>query len=110
MKVSIIGSSGRNGLIKNVTPRMYRNMVDVAYHYLCGIASSNNISVESLICSGAITLYLENKISNLELHFPCHFEASSSEFHSHDNTSKSANLYHRNFSNIVGINSLYEIS
>ena len=119
MKVSIIGSAGRNGLINNMKKSLYRNMIDTAYHYLCNIASSNNININDLIiCSGgaalsdhvAITLYLENKISNLELHLPCHFDTHSLRFVSKDNTANSANKYHSNFFDRLGINSMMEIS
>ena len=83
------------------------------------IAKTNNLDIHDLIiCSGgaalsdhiAVTLYLENKISNLKLYFPCDFDHINNLFMSYNNTAKSANLYHRNFSNTVSINSLSEIT
>jgi len=116
IKISVIGSAGRNGLMCNINNHKYKKMIDIVYYYINQIMLKHNLTKDDIILySGgaalsdhvAVSLFLENKISNLHLYFPCNF--INSMFYN-NKVSKQANRYHHLFSDQIGINSLDEIN
>lgn len=121
MRVSIIGSAGRNGLITNINGKTYNNMKIVANNYLNMIKKKHQLTKENdlIVCSGgaalsdhiAVSLFLENKISKLHLYLPCDFDGFKfyRKNNFNDKTAYTSNLHHYTFSKQLKINSYNEL-
>ncbi len=116
MRVAIIGSAGRSGSWKGMTPLLYRNMVEIARHLIEERAASDEAwewgNIE-LVSGGAawsdhvaISLFLTKGIAGfpLVLHLPAKFD-DETERYAKDAVGGVANFHHENFSERLTIDS-----
>ncbi len=127
IRVSIIGTAGRNGSYRKITNEIFQKMLDFSTKLVRDIAINNNIPIKNItLVSGgaalsdlnssslprsdhiAIILYLNNIVSTLHLHLPCKYDMNLEKY---DNSTygNSSNTHHLNFSKHLSINSLLHI-
>ncbi len=107
----IVGSAGRTCYISK---DQYQKMIDVLPKYLPGnsIVYSGGASFADHI---AVLFYLADQISTLYIYAPCNWDFDKKEFYDNGmydwrtNPGRTANMYHRKFSNVIGRNSLFDI-
>lgn len=109
--ISIIGSAGRLGTHKDITPKLYKDLVNVARNEL-KIAKEDGYRV-NLVSGGAafcdhiaVTLYLQGECDGLHLHLPSDWMGNQ---YGYDHYGRTSNQYHELFSTQVGFKSLSQI-
>lgn len=120
VKVAIIGTANRNKkLLRNMSAELYEDMIERAHET---IVNDLNLDVSNVILvSGgaawsdhvAVSLFERNRYAGLELYIPCDWKESkyydNGERGWRRNPGYSANMYHRQFSDIVLCDTLAEI-
>ena len=108
IKIAVIGTSGRN---VKLTSKQYNRMYEQLTNYL----SEYNSKIE-LISGGAawadhlaVRAYLDNIVKKLSLYLPCKWDFDKEQYSEQTNSGKMSNIYHRQFSNEVKINSFDQI-
>lgn len=116
MRVAVVGTAGRaKDFESHLTHDLFEDMVRLV---------ETKVLPDTILVSGgaawadhvAVTLFLRGKVSGLELHIPCGWDAKSTQFidtgayHWAANPGRTANAYHRSFSKTIGRSSLSEIA
>lgn len=116
MRVAVVGTAGRaKDFESHLTQDLFEDMVRVV---------ADKVMPDTVLVSGgaawadhvAVTLFLRGKVSGLELHMPCEWDAKRTQFvdtgalHWAANPGRTANAYHRSFSKAIGRSSLSEIA
>ena len=118
MKVAVVGTAGRG---KEVEPRLTRRLFESMVQTVASKLPRPQATV--LISGGAawadhvaVTLFLRGKVSGLELHLPCEWDTTMTQFadtgasHWAANPGRTANSYHRKFSAVLGRSSFKELA
>lgn len=112
--VSIIGTAGRDKS-QSYSRELYDKMIFAAKYALAGLQDVTLVSGGAALSDHvAVSLYLEGFVDGLILHLPCKWTGSAfidtGLYDWRQNPGRTSNIYHQRFSNIVGIDSLAEIS
>jgi hypothetical protein len=123
INVSVIGTAARdNDELKKMTADVFNRMVNKCDDVICRELKLSPAEV-CLVSGGAVwsdhvavKLYLSGRYGGLTLHLPCAFHTDSNQFEdngsqvSRENPGRSANMYHRQFSQVLGMDTLHEIA
>jgi hypothetical protein len=117
MTLGIIGTAGRKDDGSKLTREVFKAMGLVGKEVL------DKTKATALVSGGAayadhvaVRLFLRGYVKKLTLHLPCKWDKKqiclkdTGEFNYQTNPGGTANYYHRKFSQVVGINSLEDIS
>lgn len=107
VKVSIIGSAGRQGTHVKITPELFQRLLDRIKPILKELDSPQLVSGGAAFCDHlAVELFLQGYGESLHLHLPAPWESSQ---YRETSDGRSSNRYHQLFSQRLGKNTLAEI-
>lgn len=116
MRIAIIGTAGRDNTIEKLSKEKYQWMINQVKKKIKTIKSHCDDEKIILVSGGAafsdhiaIKLYQKHPDKyDLVLYFPCKFDPEKCQFEG-NGPGKSANFYHKRFSDLCGYDSLIEI-
>ncbi|BCB22027.1 hypothetical protein [Bosea sp. ANAM02] len=108
MYLAIIGSAGRRDDADRMTPDLYAEMCAEARLMVRDVGATRLISGGAAFADHvAVTLFLEDVVSELQLHLPAPWQGSA---YADRGDGRTANFYHEAFSRACGLDSLAELS
>ncbi len=116
VRVAVIGSAGRNRLIRRVNAKDYKEMCAELVSVLGFLRKESGKEAVSLVSGGsalsdhvAVSLFLVGTCKKLELFLPADFSVENNLFDA-SRSGKSLHNHHMRFSDACGVESLRELS